>query len=330
MSHRILKTTVTALALVSVISAIGCSSSESTGGSGGSSSASGSSGTGGAPASSPAANKKLVEAAFDAAFGAKDPGALDTYFSSTFIRHNPTAKSDGTGELKGLLKGLPPSFSYTRHRAFASGDYVVLHSTYDGLFGPGIKAVGFDLVKIAGGKIAEHWDCLQVDPGKYVSAHTMVDGPTAVDASASSADATSALSVGKGGLIDVFFLGNNPAMKQLTDFLAPTYIQHDPLVGDGLKGLMDTFGKAPFDTVKFHAVQLTVVEGDFAFGRSKMTWNDPSIPDSKDDPAVSCDLFRVKGGLLVEHWDVLQTDPNSRGKTFDTLGKNGAGHTMFE
>jgi len=35
-------------------------------------------------------------------------------------------------------------------------------------------------------------------------------------------------------------------------------------------------------------------------------------------------------GLIAEHWDVLQTDPNSRGKTFDTLGKTGAGHTMFE
>jgi hypothetical protein len=28
--------------------------------------------------------------------------------------------------------------------------------------------------------------------------------------------------------------------------------------------------------------------------------------------------------------DVLQTDPDRRGKTFDPLGENGAGHTMFE
>src|SRR5262249_46218359 len=155
------------------------------------------------------------------------------------------------------------------------------------------------------------------------------DGPTNADETAST-DATGALTVAKGGLLDVFFLGNNPSNKQLTDFIAQTYVQHDPLVGDGLDGLMKTFGSAPFDTVKFKQVHLSVIEVDFAYARSKMTWNEPTISGSKDDPAVSCDLFRVKDGRIQEHWDVLQTDPNSRGKTFDALGKNGAGHTMFE
>lgn len=46
----------------------------------------------------------------------------------------------------------------------ASDDHVVVHSTYDGLFGPGIKTVGFDLGTVSGGKIVEHWDVLQTDP----------------------------------------------------------------------------------------------------------------------------------------------------------------------
>ena len=112
--------------------------------------------------------------------------------------------------------------------------------------------------------------------------------------------------------------------------LGARWPQHDPPIGDGLAGLTATFGEAPFSTVKFKAIQLTVTQGDFAYARSEMTWNDPSLADSKDDPAVSCDLFRIENGLIAEHWDVLQTDPNSRGKTFDTLATNGAGHTMFQ
>ena len=308
-------TVAAALAAMLSIAAVGCSSSEE-------SSAASSEGE--------LSNKELAVVAFDAAFKARDVASLDTYFSPTFIRHNPLAKTDGTTELKALIKGLPASFSYSRHRVFGEGDYVVLHSTYDGLFGAGIKTVGFDLLKFSDGKIVEHWDCLQVDPGEYANPHTMVDGPSGIDASASSTEATRKMTVGEGGLIDALFLGNNPGMKQLPEFIASEYIQHDPLVPDGISGLMSTFGTPPFDSVKFIAIQLSVVEGDFAFGRSKMTWNDPSIDGSENDPAVSCDLFRVKDGIIQEHWDVLQTDPNSRGKDFAALGKNEAGHTMFE
>lgn len=82
--------------------------------------------------------------------------------------------------------------------------------------------------------------------------------------------------------------------------VAPDYIQHNPGMPDGraaaVEALAPMFARAGsrFD------VRHVLVDGDLAlvhlFGRG-----DPATPG-----AAVADIYRLKGGKIVEHWDVLQ------------------------
>ncbi len=86
-------------------------------------------------------------------------------------------------------------------------------------------------------------------------------------------------------------------------FVAEDYIQHNPTIADGrdaaINALTDKFATpgARFD------VQRILVDGDHALIHVKATF--PGNP-----VAAVADIYRLEGGLVVEHWDVLQRMPD--------------------
>jgi predicted SnoaL-like aldol condensation-catalyzing enzyme len=281
--------------------------------------------TTGGPTSSHA---KLAVLGMNALFVSRIPEEVDRYFAPDFIRHNPRANADGVGELKAAIAPGGPlaNATYTNARVFAEGEYVVLHGQYDNLV-PGARLTAFDLFRIEKDKIAEHWDCMQADPGKYESGHTMVDGPTSALASATTDASKDIVSTPGKGFLPVVFVGGD--QSKLPDYLDPHFLQHNPLVGDGIAGLGEAVAREPISSVKFLEIQKAVGDHDFVFVRSRgtMTW-EAQKPNSPKNPTVFCDLFRVAGGKIAEHWDVVQLDPNSSDS--GDLKTNGAGHTMWK
>ncbi|MFW2334082.1 nuclear transport factor 2 family protein, partial [Ilumatobacter sp.] len=90
-------------------------------------------------------------------------------------------------------------------------------------------------------------------------------------------------------------------MGRLTDYVSSdTYIQHDPLVGDGLDGLAAFADRlaASGQSMVYDEVHRVIGSGNFVASMSKMRLGDT-------DMAV-IDLFRVENGLIVEHWDVME------------------------
>lgn len=90
-------------------------------------------------------------------------------------------------------------------------------------------------------------------------------------------------------------------------YLAPGYRQHNPNVATGLKGFEDFFGpmwpkpKAAAD-VKLTQFDVVLAEGDLVqvmFKRPRPEVDDPT----KNYMSFWFDLFRVKDGKIVEHWD---------------------------
>lgn len=86
-------------------------------------------------------------------------------------------------------------------------------------------------------------------------------------------------------------------------FVAEDYIQHNPTIADGrdaavqaLVGKFSTPGAA-FD------IQRILVDGDLALIHVKATF--PGNP-----VAAVADIYRLEGGKVVEHWDVLQRMPD--------------------
>jgi predicted SnoaL-like aldol condensation-catalyzing enzyme len=90
-------------------------------------------------------------------------------------------------------------------------------------------------------------------------------------------------------------------------YLAPGYRQHNPNVATGLKGFEDFFGpmwpkpKAAAD-IKLTQFDVVMAEGDLVqvmFKRPRPEVDDPT----KTYMSFWFDLFRIKDGKIVEHWD---------------------------
>jgi predicted SnoaL-like aldol condensation-catalyzing enzyme len=121
-------------------------------------------------------NKALVLAGITGVFIDRDPTVLDRLFSDDYKQHNPQIPN-GIAAIKSLLHNLPCDFEYRPGLVVADGDYVVVHGRYIG-WGPK-PIVGVDIFRVAGGKIAEHWDVLQeeVPAEQSVNGNDMFTGP---------------------------------------------------------------------------------------------------------------------------------------------------------
>ena len=103
-------------------------------------------------------NKELVLTAVTAVFTNRDLSALDKYFDSNYIQHNP-ALPNGTEVLKQLIPTLPEDFRYEIGTVLESDDIVMVHGRFSNWHGKNYIAV--DIFKVENGKLVEHWDVLQ-------------------------------------------------------------------------------------------------------------------------------------------------------------------------
>jgi predicted SnoaL-like aldol condensation-catalyzing enzyme len=85
-------------------------------------------------------------------------------------------------------------------------------------------------------------------------------------------------------------------------FWSTDYIQHSANIAPGREGLFDLIKSAPA-TLKYES-GAAVAEGDFVIVHGRYSglglaanW-------------VAADIVRMKDGLLVEHWDVIEDEAN--------------------
>ena len=118
-------------------------------------------------------NKGLVLAGTTGVFIDRDPIVLDRLFSDDYKQHVPQIPNG----IKSLLQNLSRDFEYTPGVVVSDGDYVMVHGRYVG-WGPK-PIIGVDIFRVAGGKIAEHWDVLQeeIPAEQSVNGNDMFTGP---------------------------------------------------------------------------------------------------------------------------------------------------------
>jgi len=119
-------------------------------------------------------NKASVLAFYDKALNAKDFEAAAKYLGNRYTQHNPTAK-DGPEGLRAFIAFLKDKFPNSHgeiKRAFADGDYVILH--VHSVREPGTRGNAIvDIFKLERGKVVEHWDAVQPIPADPANANTM-------------------------------------------------------------------------------------------------------------------------------------------------------------
>jgi len=211
-----------------------------------------------------------------------------------YIQHNLGAE-DGLAGFGQLLSQLPPgSARVNTVRVFQDGDYVFAHTDYN-FFGP---KVGFDIFRFEDGRIVEHWDNLQAAAPRNPSGNTMTDGPTqATDAMHTESNRKLVSSF----VDDILVHGR---MEKLGGYFSGDhYIQHNPMIANGLSGLGAAL-KAMADagvTMKYDRVRRVLAEGNFVLTVSEGEY------DGK--PTSFYDLFRVENGRIAEHWDTIEIIP---------------------
>jgi predicted SnoaL-like aldol condensation-catalyzing enzyme len=92
-------------------------------------------------------------------------------------------------------------------------------------------------------------------------------------------------------------------------FWSPHYIQHSAHIAPGREGLFDLIKSLP-PTLKYEPGTI-VAEGNFVIVHGR--FSNFGLPVNW----IAADIVRIKDGILVEHWDVIQdeaTEQQSRSK----------------
>lgn len=105
------------------------------------------------------ANKKLVLDAFDTLFNQRDYAAAERFWSLDYIQHSAHI-APGRNGLFDLIRTLPATLRYEPGVIVANGDYVIVHGRFSG-HGRPAAWIAADILRIADGVLAEHWDVLQ-------------------------------------------------------------------------------------------------------------------------------------------------------------------------
>jgi epsilon-lactone hydrolase len=114
------------------------------------------------------ANRALVIEAFDTLFNRRDYTAAEAFWSPDYIQHSAHIAPGRTGLFE-LVKSLPAELRYEHQLVVAYGDHVILHGRFSG-HGREANWVVADVVRIADGRLAEHWDVIQDEVDRTQSA----------------------------------------------------------------------------------------------------------------------------------------------------------------
>ena len=97
---------------------------------------------------------------------------------------------------------------------------------------------------------------------------------------------------------------NKHEVARAAEVVSENYKQHNPEVPDGKKPFVDYFSQFFKETPQSKArIVRTATSGDLVWLQVHST-NSPS-----DRGQAVLDIFRVKNGKIVEHWDIIQDIP---------------------
>ena len=231
-------------------------------------------------------------------FRTKDAVAVDRYFGESLIQHDP-GLADGLVGMKSFAAEVAssPTADINIYRTLVDGDFVLLHSRYQGIARYAGSVIAFDLFRFKDGKIVKHWGGQEPEGLPNLSGRTQVDGPTEV------------LDRGKTEtnrrLVQTYWQTLMALLRfdRIEDFIETGhYAQHASKIGDGITRLRERIASVAKEGEQLYLTpRRFVAEGNFVVVLSEA--------DLPSGPTAVYDLFRVENGKIVEHWDVLTPIP---------------------
>ncbi|MFE3850831.1 ester cyclase [Streptomyces griseorubiginosus] len=250
-----------------------------------------------------AANRAIVVHFFDQLFNHGNLAVIDKFVRPDYIQHHPNSP-DGTGALRQYvtsLRAAHPKLHVTVERAIAEGDLVLLHS--HSVSDPGDKGQAVvDIFRVQDGKIAEHWDVIQDVPDSTVSGNDMFS--TLSTPRRQWPDPR--VSTAKSKRIATTMFNEVTAGRDVTAFdryAVDPFYQHNPQSPNGVAAAKGFFASVLENPGFSVSVEQVIAQGDYVAVHALYKF----APDDPGTPVL--DLYRVRGGKVVEHWDVIQSVP---------------------
>ena len=113
-------------------------------------------------------NKAIVRDALDALFNRRDFAVAETFFSPNYIQHSAHIPPGREGLVE-LVKSLPSSHQREMGAMVAEGDLVMAHGRLWGYGDGHPNRIVVDIVRIADGLLAEHWDVIEDEASRGAS-----------------------------------------------------------------------------------------------------------------------------------------------------------------
>jgi predicted SnoaL-like aldol condensation-catalyzing enzyme len=238
--------------------------------------------------------KDIVKQATAELLDQRDLTAVERYWAPDYVEHSAVREA-GADALRAMVGALPDGFRHERVRVFGQGDLVVTHGRYEGV-DPSVMVV-CDLWRVVDDLIVEHWGAHQPFVSVNPSGHSMLDGPTQITGPENT-DANRTLVK---EFVELIMMGGD--RTQLPRFFdGDAFIQHNPLIADGVSGLGAAIQSGVWAAV-VERCHWIVAEGDFVFTQGEGVL--------AGEPTAFYDVFRVAQGRLAEHWDVVFAQPKT-------------------
>lgn len=225
-----------------------------------------------------------------------DVDAIASLVKENYIQHTPVV-GDGRAGVVALVKKIRnnelPAPRIRNVRTLVDGDFVVLHHDVSW---PNRKAM-IEIFRMDGDLCAEHWSGVQDHPETTVSGHSMVDGATAITDTANTA-VNKALAK---SFVDTVLI--NGEFGKILDFYHPEIVQHNPYIDNTVAGLMTGIEGLQKQGI---TLQIQKIWNVFGQGNFVLVCSEGLFAGKA---TAFFDLFRIEGGKIVEHWDVLQEIP---------------------
>ncbi len=232
--------------------------------------------------------------------------AITKYSGERYTQHSTGVRDgvEGFVEFFTPFIGRNPKREIELVRSFQDGRYVFVHA-FQSLNDGAASWVTTDLFDTdENGLIVEHWDVISAFTGPNASGHTQIDGSTEIV----DLEKTEANKATVSEFLREVLVGGDFSI--VTDYISTEeYTQHNPGVADGLDGFGAFAARLHADGghLAYLEVHHVVGQGNFVASYSRLDF-------SGTEMAVF-DLFRLRDGLIVEHWDNMEpvpaTDVNS-------------------
>ena len=265
-----------------------------------------------------AANKRAVFDMWRSIVDAGHTEVADDLLTEGYVQHSPVLRT-GRKAFKEIFsvvprREIPELVEPPLVASVAEGNLVVMAllermPAHDGV--DAYTTTHFNLFRIEGGRLAEHWHSVQTAPGPDVPLPED-GGPQPVKGSSGEAQlallesADSRLAGNKRLVFDMWREVIDAGHEELADrYVDASFVEHNPNGASGLEGFKAYFSSRPDAPVERSIrapVVAIVAEGDLV---ALVTMQEHPHPSRAGHTYTTTwfDMFRVADGRLVEHWD---------------------------